>query len=284
MTQTQSVPSQPAFGGWKALSGALVLGAIAAGLIVAFLASRDDSDTSAPASESVRVVVAREDIASGTTISRDMIEERSVPRELLLSGAFTELDAVEGEVARYPIPQGSQVATAGIVQATTSKSVSFQIPAGMRGFTVPVSVTNSPAALLSPGDFVDVLVSGELVRLGANPDEPAPTLGGESSEKPKVAVTLIQNVQVISVQREYVDNGVVYDSATRGNPVDEEDSVEYVMLALTPEQSQLLWLASQEGAVTLTLRPFGEEDPVELAPVAEPIPIGAAASAEAESE
>lgn len=273
MAQSQSVTAQPAISGRKALVGALILGAIAAGLIVAFLASRETDDPVPLVAEPVTVVIATQDIPSGVTITAAMLEEKQVPPQLLVSGALTDLSDVEGEVARYPVSRGEQVTSARLQQAASSKTLSSQIPQGLRGFTVPVDVKNSPAALLAPGDFVDLIVSAELVRLGTSTGEGAvdSTLAG--SDKPKAAITLIQNIQVLSVQRNYVDNGIVYDSATRGEAVDKKDDVNYVTLAVTPEQAQLIWLAVQEGKITLTLRPFGDDGVNDLPPVAEPIRI-----------
>jgi Flp pilus assembly protein CpaB len=46
-----------------------------------------------------------------------------------------------------------------------------------------------------------------------------------------------------------------------------------VTLAVTPEQAQLLWLASQEGKLTITLRAFGDDKIADLGTIAEPIRI-----------
>jgi pilus assembly protein CpaB len=264
--------AQPALGGRRALFGALILGAIAAGLIVAFLASRSSDDGGdAVISAPVSVVVAKADIAAGTKIDKGMLEVRDVPRELLVAGTLTSISDVDGEVARYPIAKGEQVGGARLVEAASVKSLSFQIPAGLRGYTVAVSTDTSPAALLAPGDFVDIIVSASLLRLS--------TIAGASNqlltnqEEPNAAVTLLQNVQVLSVQRKYVDNGVPYDSSTRGEPPAEDDDVNFVTLAVTPQQAQILWLAAQDGKMTLTLRGFGDEKVTELTPDAEPIRI-----------
>ena len=89
----------------------------------------------------------------------------------------------------------------------------------------------------------------------------------------KAAVTLLKNVQVISVGRDYLNNGVVYDASSRGETVDSDKSVNNVTLALTPEQVQLLWLASQDGKVTLSLRGFGDATTTDLPPVAQPVKV-----------
>lgn len=274
MAQSQAVPAQPAISGRKALVGALILGAIAAGLIVAVLASRDTGTTVAPVvAEPVSVVFAVTDIPAGTAITAEMLEERLVPVELLVAGAFTQLADVEGVIARYPVSRGEQITSARLQLAANSKTLSAQIPPGLRGFTIPVDTSTSPVGLMAPGDFVDLIVSAELVRLGTSTGAADPTSPLGQNEKPKAAITLIQNIQVLSVQRNYVDNGVVYDSATRGEAVAKDQGVGYITLAVTPEQAQLIWLASQEGKITLALRPFGDDGITELPPVAEPIRI-----------
>ena len=272
MAQSPSIQAQPAFGGRKALIGALILGAIAAILIVAFLASRESGTTVASVGAPVTIVIAKDNIEAGTKITGAMVERRDVPRELLVAGSFTDLTSVVGQTARYPIARGEQMSPARLVEAnTTVKSLSFQIPPGLRGFTVPVDIKTSPSALIAPGDFVDIIVSAELTRLSPIAGTSTQTLTNDKI--PNAVVTLLQNVQVLSVDRKYADNGVVYDSSTRGTPPGKDDDVNFVTLAVTPEQAQVLWLASQQGKITLTLRAFGDNKVADVAPMAEPIRI-----------
>jgi pilus assembly protein CpaB len=271
---SQSLPAQPAtptLGGRKALIGALILGAIAAGLIVAFLASRDSGSGTAAIAAPVSVVVATQDIPAGTVITGAMLQLKEIPKELAVAGGMQNVKDVAGVTARYPIARGEQISSERLVEAAKAKTLSVQIPQGLRGFSIPVDVTKSPAALAAPGDFVDVIASADLDRLGSAPGAVA-TLG-TNGDKPKAAVTLLQNVQVLTVQRNYADNGVVYDSSTRGDPPAEKDDVTFVTLAVTPEQAQLLWLASQEGKLTITLRAFGDDKIADLGTIAEPIRI-----------
>jgi len=267
---------------------ALILGAVAAGLTVAYLAEARASAI-APTEVVARqsVVVVREAIPAGAVITSDMVQLRELPTEAVASGAVTRLADVVGETARYPLDAGEQVSRSRLVGSVSVQALSFQIPAGMRGFTIPVDSRQSPAALLAPGDFVDVLVAGsteDLVTPSSVVSGPSVLVHGRlvtrdipsleafaaavldpDSEDPTVivdarqaVVTLLQNVQVLSVQRDYVANGVPYDSSVRGDPP-KDAAVSYVTLALTPEQSQLLWLAAQEGQMTLALRSFGDD-------------------------
>ena len=253
---------------------ALILGAVAAGLVVAFLSSADSNGSGSPpvAVKMRSVVVAKQEIPVGVKIEEKMLERKEIPESAAIVGGALAFDEVVGEIARYPVAQGEQLNAQRLVAKTEVQALSFQIPAGLRGFTIPVEVNTSPAALLAPGDFVDVLVVGKLVNIEAEAPAPVATRGAGDQDPPKVVVTLLQNVQVLSVQREYVSNGVPYDSSVRGAPP-KEDRVSYVTLALTPEQSQMVWLAGQEGKMTLALRAFGDDKTRPLSPVVEPLRI-----------
>ncbi len=280
---------------YRVLLLALVLGAVAAGLIVAYLSSRDSGGTTEEvAVPTLSVVVAAEDIAAGKEITESMVELKALPETAVIDNVATDTTQVVGQTLRYPVTKGEQFSNLRLVEPSEVQALSFQIPQGLRGFTIPVNVNDSPAAVLVPGDFVDVLVSVDAENLaveeapapaeGVAPVEPAALtpeeqLALEPISEPRAAVTLLQNVQVLSVLQDYVDNGVPYEPSVRGEQPDEEN-VTYVTMALTPEQAQLLWLASQDGNVTLSLRAFGDDKIEDLPPVTEPLRIGPTGAAE----
>ena len=253
------------------LIGALALGAVAAGLIVAFLASSFGSSSASSGSGALvvlPVVVAGQNIAPGEVITADMLAIKELSPSNIIYGAAEEPSLVIGQTVRFPIVEGEQVLISRLVDRSETQALSLQIPPGLRGFTIPVDVTTTPAGLLVPGDFVDVIVSAE-IKLLALPAA-VQTLSSESDLK--AAVTLLQNLQVLSVQRDYVDNGVPYDPTVRGE-LGDDDSIHYVTLALLPEDVQILWLASQEGEITLSLRAYGDDEIISLQPVVEPVRI-----------
>jgi Flp pilus assembly protein CpaB len=93
----------------------------------------------------------------------------------------------------------------------------------------------------------------------------------ESNQGFKGAMTLLQDVRVLAVQREYVKTDIPYDSSVRG-PMSEDGSASYLTLAVTPEQAQLVWLAvAKEARMTVTLRPYQDNGTRSLPPATEPI-------------
>jgi pilus assembly protein CpaB len=246
------------------------LGLVAALLVIVFL-NGAGGDKPAAAVDSTTVVTAASRIEAGVTITDEMVTTRDIPVSAIAADAIRERGLAVGQVARYPIERGEVVSTSRLVEAPKVQALSFQIPPGMRGMTIPVDVNKTPAALIAPGDFVDVIVSVEVAILTGRV-QPTPVAGsGSGSREFKGAATIVQNVQVLSVARTYVDTGVVYEASTRGNPPGEKDQVSFVTLAVTPDQAQLLWLAQQEGDLTLVLRPFGDDGVTPLTPRLEPL-------------
>lgn len=277
MQQPQTLPVHPAFTNRKILVLAVLLGVIAAGLVVAFVSQSRGSSKSTPVA-TVAALVATQDIAAGTKITDKMVAVKQVPQDAVIANPLADTKTAVGQVARFPIAQGQQLSSTAIGQSVKSTALSYEIPPGKRAVTIPVGQDLSPAPLMVPGDFVDVLAVGELdtVIQGAPGATPVATTNGQTP--PKVVVTLVQNVQVLAIQSTYVDAGVPYNADTRGAQATDK-SITNVTLALDPAQAQLVFLASQGGtnsqqaSLTVVLRHVGDEDTPAIPPVAEPIQL-----------
>jgi len=257
----------------RALLLALLLGTVAAALIVFYL-GRPAAAGNQPEVTMVEVVAATRDIAAGQQITDAMVEVKVLPTEAVIPNTAGSIDQVLGQTLRYPVAKGEQISNLRLLELSKVQALSFQIPKGLRAFTIPVNVTNTPAALIAPGDHVDVLVTGPLQTLRLVPQLAA--AGAQNSDVAGTATfTLLQNIQVLTVQEDYVANGVPYDSSVRGEPSG-NGRVSYMTLALTPEQGQLLSLA-KGGSITLSLRAFGDEDTAELEPAVSMVQVVVAA-------
>jgi pilus assembly protein CpaB len=102
------------------------------------------------------------------------------------------------------------------------------IPKGMRAVAIRVNEIVGVAGFATPGMRVDVLVSGS--------PPGAAALGA-------VTKTLLQNVQVLSA-------GQNFQKDAEGKPI----SVPVVNLLVTPEQAEMLSLASNQTSIQLVLR------------------------------
>lgn len=250
---------------------ALLFAFIAAILVfVALRGGGGDEETKA-AGPTTKVVVAAHDISARTTLDSGMLELAEVPTGSVLDGSFSNVDDLDGQVARYPLLKGEQVTSSKIgVLKDDETGLSFVFPEGMRAFSIQVSEESSAGGLILPGDLVDVIA----------------ILGGDLVGVDK-AVTLIQGVEVLAVAQEAQEpipaarpTGTPEPSAVSGTLGERPKDVEAnpgartVTLAVTPEQAQLLALVQANGELALSLRSFGDKAPVEP-PETNLIPYGA---------
>jgi pilus assembly protein CpaB len=268
--QNVMTSSRPRGNDRRPLLAAGVLGLVAA-ILVMVLLSGSDKARQRPADEPlVQVVTASTNIKAGQKLTSDMFSIKSLPVSAVPASSLKSVDQAVGQTTRYPVQAGSQLTSDILVAPAKVSTLSFQIPPGLRAMTIPVSNTDSPSSLTAPGDFVDVLVRSKAAVLGLPVSAAQVGLGRNPSDVEAV-VMLLQNVQVLSVDRGIVPNGVPYDSSVRGTPPDAKDNVSFLTLALTPDQAQLLWLAQDGGKLGIILRPFGDDERPGIQPRVEPV-------------
>ena len=240
---------------------AVVVALIAAVLVFAALSGGGGGDESGSLAATVPVVVAAQEIPAGTRLTEEMLKVAPVSPETLLQGTSATAPALVGYVARYPVATGEQITLNKVgLDSEDEVGLSFIIPPGQRAIAASVTQVSSVGGLLLPGDRVDVIVVFRAI------DEVI-------AEK---VVTLFQNVEVLAVAQTAQEAVPPSQSAEEGEAASAEplaqrpqDAVPQpqattVTLALTPEQTQLLALVQEKGNVWLSLRPFGEENQVEL--------------------
>jgi pilus assembly protein CpaB len=183
-------------------------------------------------------------IANGTPASnRIVVAARNLPIGAIVrdtdlssanwSGALPKGFAISGKelIGRgvmSPIYEGEPVTENRLAPSGAGGGFSVTIPNGMRACAVRVNEVVGVAGFVVPGMRVDVLISGNVPNLAA--------MG------PRVK-TLLQNVQVLSA-------GQNYQKDNEGKPVE----VPVVNLLVTPEQAEVLSLASNETRIQLVLR------------------------------
>jgi pilus assembly protein CpaB len=124
--------------------------------------------------------------------------------------------------------EGEPVLDSRLAPLGSGGGLAATIKLGMRAFAVRVNDVVGVAGFVVPGMRVDVLIAGT-----------APNAAGQG---PRVK-TLLQNVEVLSA-------GANYQKDEEGKPV----QVQVVNLLVTPEQAEVLNLASNEMKLQLVLR------------------------------
>jgi len=174
-----------------------------------------------------RIVVASRNLDLGTLIRESDLRYADWGGPLPKGFALSAKDVV-GRGVISAIYEGEPVTDNRLAIAGAGGGLAATIPAGMRACAVRVNEVVGVAGFVVPGMRVDVLISGI-----------AP---GAGAAGPRVK-TLLQNVQVLSA-------GQNYQKDAEGKPVE----VPVVNLLVTPEQAEILSLASNETRIQLVLR------------------------------
>ena len=206
------------------LAFAFIVSAGASLLLYRLLSSRV---TTQAAPKSNRVMVAARALDPGTLLRdadlRDGDWTGSIPE-----GVLQKKEDIVGRGVISPIFSGEPIVESRLAPKGGGAGLAALIPKGMRAVAIRVNEIVGVAGFAVPGMRVDVLVSG------SPPGQAA--LGG-------VTRTLLQNVEVLSA-------GQNFQKDAEGKPV----SVPVVNMLVTPEQAEMLSLASTQTSIQLVLR------------------------------
>ena len=216
------------------------------------------------------VLIVREPIVAGKEITSAMVELQEVNPAAVLPGALKDVDDVVGRVARYPLVAGEQILPSRLVggDAETGTGLAFTVPPGMRALSVAVTEVSGAGGLIVPGDRVDVLVSTEYGNL-FGPRELVVVDTEQDVEGHPTVITVLQDVLVLAVAQEVTTPvDADRDPATlRSESAEVQPDANSVTLAVGPDETQRLFMASQHGTIGLALRSFGDSDTTVLNPL-----------------
>jgi pilus assembly protein CpaB len=181
-----------------------------------------------------RIVAAAQDLKLGTVLTSDSlttIEVSGGPPK----GTFLEKDkgTLIGRGVVSDLYQGEPVLDNRLAPAGSGGGLAATIPKGMRACAVRVDEVVGVAGFVTPGQHVDVLASG-------NPPNASQT--ALLAQQGTQVRTLLQNIEVLSA-------GVNIQKDAEGKP----QQVQVVNLLVTPDQAELLSLASSNNGVKIQL-------------------------------
>jgi Flp pilus assembly protein CpaB len=251
----------------------LIAGLIAAVVVfVAVRGSDDDDSVGAVPTGGSAAVVAAQDISAGTEITAEMVEVKTVPDDLLISGVYDDTDVVVGDVAKVAIAQGEQI---------NSDKLGLLVPDGLTGVLAPgqramaieVDQATAVGGLLLPGDHVDIIATYVV--------DVAPGLGDDFDILR--TETILQDIEVLSVAQEAQEPVAQGESSSTADEqqsedyisgeipddVEEQPDASTITVALSSQQVQFLVEKQQHAKrIWASVRPFGDRSTVDL-PVSE---------------
>lgn len=187
------------------------------------------------------VVVAKQDIPSGTVIKDTMLKEEKVYKDMLQPRAATSIDRVVEKIAIAPIAKGEQVLLNKVTISEEVTSLSMKVPAGKRAITIPVDNISSVGGMIRPGDHVDIIGM-------------VPTQGLSAEGKTVTQMTtmpLFQDVLVLAVGQEITGSVAVKKEEAKALST-------AITFALSPQEANLIAFVQEQGKVRLVLRSPGD--------------------------
>ena len=218
-----------------ALVVAVFFGLIAAYGIYNFLRQQRQA-AQALRQETQNVVVAAKDIPAGTAINDDMVKKGMLkavqwPKASVPTGGFSSPEQVVGKTNRMKIMANEPVLESRL--SGEGAGLTMRLEAGKRAMAVRVDEIIGVSGFIVPDDRVDVIVTA--------------TPPGSQNQDNKMSKIVLQNKRVLSVAQSVEQKD--------GKP----QVARSITLEVSPEESEKLSLATQEGQIVLALRSTGDD-------------------------
>lgn len=188
----------------------------------------------------VTVVVASRAVPPNTILDASSLTTRTLKKDQLPENALTDPLQAVGKLITTPLVEGQAVTTEAIAPEGTGLQLAAHLPPGKRAVGIAVTDHAGLYGILYPGCMVDVIVS---VRASRNE---------ETDES--ISATLLENVQVLAVERHTVVSPQDEDAADKLEADMGPSRSRKVTLMVTPRQAKELQLAGDIGTLSLALR------------------------------
>jgi pilus assembly protein CpaB len=181
------------------------------------------------ASRTIEVVVAAQDIPTGTRLQEGMLKTVRWPSSTPIKDPLSSLQAGVGRVVNMAVFQDEPLVLGKLAPVGEKGGLSAQIPDGQRAVTVKVNEVIGVAGFALPGNFVDVMVNTT-----------------DQANHP-VSKIVLERIQVLAVAQDI--------TTPEGKP----KVVNAVTLEVSPAQAEAIDLARSIGTLSLVLR--NQRDP-----------------------
>lgn len=203
--------------------------AVVAGILATFAIHRYVSiKTTVPVAATRQVIVAAADISPGTAIFGAAVKAVTWPQAVIPPNSAATMREVEGRVVKVPIAQGNPILASMLAPEGTAAGLSGILEDGKRALTVKVDEVAGVAGFLHPGDHVDVLMDMAMK---------------EQGQSEHFSKTILHDIPILTA-------GQIWEQKGDNKPI----VVNTVTLELSPEQAEVLNLASNQGKIRLALR------------------------------
>ncbi len=196
----------------------------------------------APQKPSTFVLVAKEDLPSGTFVKPALMKWAAWPEDGLVEGYMIqgerEMKELDGAVVRHLITAGQPITESRVVHPGDRGFLAAVLNPGMRGVSVPVNATSGIAGFVFPGDWVDLILT---IRVNVKSEESG------NNESRYFSETLLTDVRVLAVDQNIE------------NEKGEVNVAKTATLEVTPKQAEMVAIALEMGSISLSLHSLARE-------------------------
>ena len=189
--------------------------------------------------ETVKQVVANQDMPRGARLNADTVSIRTIPKEWAYADALTpdQVSRFDNAALDVPARRGQPILWAQLA-SQGPRSLSDRIEPGRRAVTVPVDDISSVSGLVTPGDRIDLLVS---VNRNAQ----------------TTLMPLLQRALVLAT-------GMRTDARSAQDSSPDTRSYNTMTLDVSPEDARRIFAARELGRLTAVLRTPTDEDDIQM--------------------
>jgi len=187
------------------------------------------------------VVVAAAHLDLGTRLQSQHLRLISWPASDPMPGMFTRVEDCLNRALMVPAAENEPILESKLAPREGGAGLAAIIPEGMRAVSVAVNEVVGVAGFVAPGTMVDVLVTGATEGRGGSAN---------------ITRTILENVRVLAA-------GQKIEQDKDGKP----QTVPVITLLVTPEEANMLTMASTQGKIQLALRNTLDSKKVDPRPV-----------------
>ena len=184
--------------------------------------------------QTVQVVVAKVNIPSRTRIQETMLQLKEMPVDLAPEGSIKSFKDVLDVQVKVSIFAGDILTIQKVFAEKSDEGFIATIPLDSRAVSISVNDITSVAGFAKPGDFVDLLLV-------------------EKSQYSATTTVILQNVQLLSINKDMTGTNVVSDTGVTTTTAINNPSI--ATFALRPDDVLKLVSASKLGEIYMSLRP-----------------------------
>jgi Flp pilus assembly protein CpaB len=228
--------------------------AIVAFIGIVFIVQGNRSPSGPSVASELPTVFAAKPIALGSEITADMLTVTTTKVTERDPTAFASASLLLGKIAGKDIPQGKQLTADDFNRG--GNTVNVTVPPGMRAMAVTVDQGSGVGTLIRTGDYVDLLVgfgSDKFPVITVTDSNNFQVVSGINATSVKL---LLQGMQVIGT---LLPPPTAAQAAASQQPGGEgsaslNNQSEIVILAVSPQQSEVIKFSQLDGSISLILR------------------------------